>query len=266
MIPFLLVNIVVSALVVVGLWTYLEQSASQSNMEPVVTIVIQENVNPVISAETAAVAPEDNNADPLPTPTPASAAPDQPAEEVRREATSHVVQAGELLGNISVKYDVSVDEIVVANGLDNPNQIFVGQELVIPASNPVVEAPVVAESTAAPPTAVAADVIATGETTLSISNVSGAGDLNTEYVELVNIGADAILLEGWTLTDDGGNTFTFGQVTLFGGGSGMKIHTGSGENGASDIFWGASLPVWFAGKTVVVRDTAGGIQADFVVP
>ena len=270
MIPLLLVNIVVSALVAVGLWTYLEQRSPQGAVEPVVTIVIQENAGVANSAEPAAIlVPEISAADsgetaPQPTPTPAAVA--EEASDVRLEAVTHVVQSGELLGNISVQYDVSVNEIVAANGLDNPNQIFVGQELIIPANSELVEAAQAAEATPAPPTAVPPEEIVTGETSLSIAAVSGAGDLNSEHIELVNIGADPIVLDGWTLTDDAGNIFTFGQATLFGGGSGLKVHTRAGENGATDLFWGGNTPVWSAGKTVIVRDTDGLIQADFVVP
>lgn len=268
MIPFLLVNIVVSALVVLGLWTYLQQRSPQMGAEPVVTIVIQENVNPVISAETQPSTGQEPAADPLPTPTAAEVAAPEVVEsaEIRTEAVTHVVKAGELLGNIAVQYDVAVDQIVVANGLDNPNQIYAGQELIIPADTVVLETATEAAATPAPPTAVPTEEITTGEAALTIANVNGAGDLDTEHVEIINAGADAILLEGWTLTDDAGNIYTFGQVTLFGGGSGLKIYTQAGENGATDLYWGGSLPVWSAGKTVVIRDTAGAIQADFVIP
>ncbi len=45
---------------------------------------------------------------------------------------SHTVQSGDSLWAISMQYGVSLDEIAAANGLDNPNQIEVGQVLVIP--------------------------------------------------------------------------------------------------------------------------------------
>ena len=45
----------------------------------------------------------------------------------------HVVQPGENLFRISLQYGVTVDEIVVANGLGSAEAILsVGQELVIP--------------------------------------------------------------------------------------------------------------------------------------
>ena len=45
---------------------------------------------------------------------------------------THVVQAGENLFRISLKYNVSMAAIMQANGLINPNYVYVGQVLCIP--------------------------------------------------------------------------------------------------------------------------------------
>ena len=47
------------------------------------------------------------------------------------ESTSHVVRFGDTLGAIAARYEVSLADIVAANGLINPNVIYVGQVLVI---------------------------------------------------------------------------------------------------------------------------------------
>jgi len=44
----------------------------------------------------------------------------------------HIVQAGESLLSIALLYGVTVDELQTANDLDNPDSIYVGQELIIP--------------------------------------------------------------------------------------------------------------------------------------
>lgn len=44
----------------------------------------------------------------------------------------HVVQTGESLMGIAVQYGVTVEEILVANDINNPDAIFEGQELIIP--------------------------------------------------------------------------------------------------------------------------------------
>lgn len=46
--------------------------------------------------------------------------------------TVHVVQAGDTLYSIARRYRVTVDAIAAANGIVNPNLIYVGQRLVIP--------------------------------------------------------------------------------------------------------------------------------------
>lgn len=45
----------------------------------------------------------------------------------------HIVQPGESLLSIALLYGVTVEEIQTANELDNPDSIFIGQELIIPA-------------------------------------------------------------------------------------------------------------------------------------
>jgi LysM repeat protein len=59
--------------------------------------------------------------------------------------TIHVVQWGETLSIIASRYGVTVDAIMTANGLTDPNLIYVGQRLIIPtaggSSQPCVEPP-----------------------------------------------------------------------------------------------------------------------------
>ena len=56
-------------------------------------------------------------------------------ETQKTEGRIHVVEAGETLGSISQKYygdGSGVEKIMNVNGLDNPNRIVCGQELLIP--------------------------------------------------------------------------------------------------------------------------------------
>ena len=71
-----------------------------------------------------------------------------------------------------------------------------------------------------------------------------ATNTNDEWVELVNSGSAAVDLTGWTLHDEGPNyTFTFSGFTLVPGAA-VMIHTGSGADTATDLFWGRSQHVW----------------------
>jgi LysM repeat protein len=52
---------------------------------------------------------------------------------IRHTGTVHVVQSGETLYSIANRYGVSMWAIARANGITNPNLIYVGQRLAIPA-------------------------------------------------------------------------------------------------------------------------------------
>ena len=48
----------------------------------------------------------------------------------------YTVQAGDTLWSIAQRFNTTVDEIVALNNITNPNLIFPGQVLLIPATNP----------------------------------------------------------------------------------------------------------------------------------
>ena len=52
---------------------------------------------------------------------------------ISNEGYEHVVESGQSLSAIASAYGVSAQAIIQANGLDNPNQLRVGQKLFIPA-------------------------------------------------------------------------------------------------------------------------------------
>jgi len=54
-----------------------------------------------------------------------------PAPQPQRPAT-HVVQRGENLYRISLRYGVRLDQLARVNGITNVNRIYVGQVLVLP--------------------------------------------------------------------------------------------------------------------------------------
>nr|WP_241966872.1 lamin tail domain-containing protein [Haloplanus aerogenes] len=84
--------------------------------------------------------------------------------------------------------------------------------------------------------------------------------LNDEYIILENTGDTAVDLSGWTLADAAGHTYTFPDgVTLPAGGQ-VTIHTGSGIDTDTDLYWGQGSAVWNnGGDTVTVRTADGTI-------
>lgn len=260
MAPFLLLNIVVSATVVLGLlfwWDGRNQppDAPAASPSPVVTTPAVLEPPPPAEADAVEVA----------APLVEAAAPEAPGPVV------HVVQAGETLGRISERYDVSIDDIVSANGLANPNVLSVGQQLQIPVGGLTTPTPAIAataEATAvpdAPPTPIPTEPAAAGTAVLEIT-VSGAGQLGQEVVQIVNSGSAALNLSGWRLADARGNFYVFGQNTLFGDGAGINVHTRPGVDSPTDLYWGQDAPRWAAGEMLTLVDADGAVQAQFVIP
>jgi LysM repeat protein len=51
--------------------------------------------------------------------------------------TIHTIVAGDVLGRIAEQYGVTVEDIMIVNGLDNPDRLTAGEQLVIPTSGNV---------------------------------------------------------------------------------------------------------------------------------
>lgn len=86
-------------------------------------------------------------------------------------------------------------------------------------------------------------------------------DLNGEFVELVNLGDEAIDLDGWDIRDDSSShRFDLGGTIEPGGR--LVVRTGSGESGGGELFLGSRSPVWSnRGDTVLVIDPQGVVAA-----
>ncbi len=52
------------------------------------------------------------------------------------QSNEYTVQSGDTLSEIAAQFGVTVDEIVQLNNLSDPNQIAVGQTILIPVPNP----------------------------------------------------------------------------------------------------------------------------------
>lgn len=62
----------------------------------------------------------------MPTPTPL------PSTLIPGQEIIYVVLPEDLLANIAARFNSTVEAIVAANDLDDPNNIFVGQRLIVP--------------------------------------------------------------------------------------------------------------------------------------
>lgn len=92
-------------------------------------------------------------------------------------------------------------------------------------------------------------------------------NLNDEYIVFENTGSDPIDLSGWTVSDDAGSTYSFPDDVSLTGGETVTLHTGSGTDSATDLYWESGHPVWNnAGDTVIVRDETDDVVIEEEYP
>jgi LysM repeat protein len=200
--------------------------------------------------------------------------------------TVHIVQVGDSLSGIAFQFDVPVEDIMRANDLTNADLLFVGQELVIPigglpetpAFTPVptpTETPIPFE----PPTPLSTDTPLAVQPTPSgtsvpnltkeptptifvkpvdveITEIVGSGSIAEEMVIITNRG-QPINLEGWTLSDSHDNVYTFPGILLWSNNASVRVHTGSGENTATDLYWKLNGAIWEVGDKATLADKDG---------
>jgi LysM repeat protein len=256
MLPFLFLNVIVSAVVVLSIlfWWDSRGGGTAALAEATATAELPPGVlaTPNIAAPpSGTVAPE------------AAAAAGSAAEG---GPVVHVVAAGDTLNRISQQYDVSVDDIMAANGLTDPNIIAVGQQLTIPVGGlptPTVPAPT---EIAARPSPIPTEAVAAGQGEIAVTGITDPGTLATESVQIVNNGAERQSLLGWTLRDEDNNAYTFGDVSIFGEGAGILLHSRAGTDSPLELFWGLAEPAWRSGETLTLWDAAQQVVATYVVP
>lgn len=197
------------------------------------------------------------------TATPAVAA--QPAQEATAPAAApageddiYVVQAGDSLLGIATRVGVSMQAIMDANDLSNPDFIFSGQRLVIPRGEPQPTAP----AATATPAATAAQPAGAG---LRVASFVGSGTLNSEAVQIFNDSDLAVNLQGWRLEKEGGQTYTFGNISLFPGG-GVVLYTGPGTDTSVAVYWNQAAPIWAPGNTARLVNPQGETISQLAVP
>jgi competence protein ComEC len=101
-----------------------------------------------------------------------------------------------------------------------------------------------------------------GKLAISSVNADAAGDdgdnLNDEYVVFENTGGETLGLSGWTVSDEADHRYTFPDGVTLPAGETLTLHTGSGTDTESDLYWGSGQPIWNnAGDTVIVTKPDG---------
>jgi len=233
---YLGVNIIVSAitvLIVLNLW---DRRSPPEIVTPTATIDV--------IAQVASAVPTLTPTKP-PSPTP----------------NTYTVRAGDTISNIADEFGIAMEELMAANRLQDPNELSVGQVLVIPEVEGAGTAPDAnetqsPEATSTPAAAAAQQVV--------INGIVGAGDLETESVRLLNTGNE-VSMAGWTLDDGNGNSFNFPDFTFYSTGA-VDVHTRAGTNTTIDLYWGLDKAIWTPGTVINLRNVSGDLVSSFKVP
>jgi len=184
-----------------------------------------------------------------PAATPDSAAPGSGSEV-------YVVQAGDSLLGIALNFGLTIEALMEANNLTNPDFVFVGQRLNIPGAGGGEggTTDVSAPAAASPATADRLEL-----------RVEQPGDLAQEQVQVINDSDVALNLQGWTLSRDGGPAYTFGNVPIFPGGS-IRVHSGNGQANSINLYWKLAEPVWSSGAVARLRNPEEAVVVSVTVP
>lgn len=230
--PFLLLNVVVSAITVLLVLSIWGGGDKLPTPVPTPTLDVAARLAQAIPTATATLQPS---------PTP----------------VTYTVEQGDTLGAIAVKLDVPIENLMAANGLTNPDTLDVGQVLIVPSLDsplPPTEVPQGIEITVTPE----------GGPDVVIRGAYQAGILEQEFVYLENLGGVAAM-SGWTLDDGRGNVFTFPEFTLYNGG-GVNIYTRAGTDSVINLYWGSDHALWESGRVISLKDQTGKVHATFRVP
>jgi len=202
-----------------------------------------------------AVAPSPS---PLPSPTPP-------------KIVTYTVQPGDTLSGIAQAHDISLEQLIGANDLVDPDFLQIGQPLVIPqeesenspasvtTTNPVDGSSSEERDDSELPT-----LTPSGPSLVEIIRVLNAGDLASETLILENRGG-TVNLEAWTLSTAAGDSFAFPPLTLFTEAT-LQVHSANGEDAPRDLYWGREEPAWQAGELVTLRDADGNVVDTYIVP
>jgi len=85
-------------------------------------------------------------------------------------------------------------------------------------------------------------------------------NLNKEKIILKNISSSEKSVSNWTIKDESGVKFTFPSNFSIQPNQSVTIHSGSGENTQTDLYWGSGRPIWNdSGDTIIIRNDKNNI-------
>jgi hypothetical protein len=100
---------------------------------------------------------------------------------------------------------------------------------------------------------------------VTITTIVGAGNLEAEYVEILNQSPGDVDLTAWQLVDEDGNTFVFPRLILSNSGA-VKIYSKSGQKSVIELFWQSDVPIWASGEVATLLDPDENAIASYSIP
>jgi hypothetical protein len=104
-----------------------------------------------------------------------------------------------------------------------------------------------------------------GDVNVNIAGVIGVGMIADEQIVVQNDGSQELVLTGWYLKDDKGMTYTFPQLTLYPGVK-VQVHTASGSDTPTDLYWGSEASLWTSGELAALYDAQNIARAFYRIP
>ncbi len=101
--------------------------------------------------------------------------------------------------------------------------------------------------------------------TFEIAAIIGAGMLDSEMILIRNTGQSSADLQGWQISDEDGNLYTFNVLNLPASAA-VQLRTSAGKDTVIDLYWGLSAPLWQPGKTATLLDPLGNARSVYQVP
>ena len=118
-------------------------------------------------------------------------------------------------------------------------------------------------STALQPTPPLLKASAKGAVNVRISSVIYPSQLSREVVVMVNEG-EQVDMTGWQMVPPRGTPYVFGQVVVFKN-SFVNLHTTTGADVPTDLFWGLGEPMWQSGDELKLLRKDGSVASTFLV-
>lgn len=187
-------------------------------------------------------------------------------------SVEYTIQTGDTLGGIALAYEIPLENLLLANSLQQDAIIKPGQVLIIPLGEvmtptPVTPSPVPATPTPASPTPFPTETATpSGPVQVRIQELLAPGILSREGVVLINRGR-TVNLERWTLGVAGGDAaYVFPRLTLAQEVP-VTVYTIEGDDSPQALHWGQDEAQWDESGTIIeLRDADGNLVATFPVP